>query len=136
MTVDSADSEKKLDILREHISDSLEKVQVQKNTLKRSNARYTTANIIFSVLATLFAGTAGIFGNAENWKATCLLATVCSAGAAMTAKMSTAERLIDTSECVGQLKALKVETILPNSDLDEVSERYQQIILDFSTIDC
>lgn len=135
MTVDT-DLEMELDILREHVFGSLEKAQAQKTTLKRNNARHTTANIILSVLATLLAGTAGIFGSVGNWKATCLLAAVCSAGATVAAKISTAEQLTNASECVGQLKALRVETILPNYDLDDVSEKYQQILSEFSSIDC
>jgi len=136
MAANSADSEKQLDMLREQIFSSLEKAQAQKNTLKRNNARHTTTNIILSVLATLLAGTAGILGNAANWKITCILAAACSAGATVTAKMQTAEQLTEASECVGQLKSLKVEMMLPNYNLEQVSEKYQQILSEFSTIDC
>lgn len=73
--------------------------------------------------------------NARNWKSVCLSA-VCSAGTTVTAKMQTIEQLTEASECVGKLKALRVETIIPTYDLDQVSEKYQQIISEFSTIDC
>lgn len=135
MTTNPTDQDKQFNVLREQIGDSLEKAQAQKNILKRTNSRYTTANIILSALAALLAGTAGTVGNAANWKPICLLAAVCSAGAAVTAKMQTAEQLTEASECVGQLKALKVETITPTDDLEEVSEKYQQILSEFSTID-
>ncbi|HEY9626957.1 MAG TPA: hypothetical protein V6C84_06625 [Coleofasciculaceae cyanobacterium] len=136
MTTNSTDQMNQFNVLREHIHDSLEKAQKQKNILKRNNTRYTTANIILGALAALLAGTAGTVGNAENWKPICLLAAVCSAGAAVTARMQTAEQLMEASECVGQLKALKVETIAPTDDLEEVSEKYQQILSEFSSIDC
>ncbi len=136
MTTNSTDQDKQFNVLREQIGSSLEKAQAQKNTLKRTNSRYTTANIILGALAALLAGTAGMVGNAKNWKPICLLAAVCSAGAAVTAKMQTSEQLTEASECVGQLKALKVETIAPTDDLEEVSEKYQQILSEFSTIDC
>ena len=136
MTTNSTNQEKQSDVLQEQISSSLEKAQVQKIALKRTNSRYTTANIILGVLATLLAGTAGTIGKAENWKPICLLAAACSAGAAMTAKMQTTEQLTEASECVGQLKALKVETITPTYDVEQVSEQYQQILSEFSTIDC
>ncbi|MGH2416423.1 MAG: hypothetical protein ACRDEA_22555 [Microcystaceae cyanobacterium] len=136
MTTNSPEQKQQFNVLREQIESSLEKAQVQKTALKRNNSRYTTANIILGVLATLLAGTAGIFGNAANWKGTCLLAAICSAGATVTAKMQTAEQLTEASECVGQLKALKVETITPTDDLEEVSEKYQQILSEFSTVDC
>ncbi|NJL23178.1 MAG: hypothetical protein HC895_23920 [Leptolyngbyaceae cyanobacterium SM1_3_5] len=136
MTTDSADPIKQLDTLRELISSSLEKAQVQKNVLKRKNDRYATASIILSVLATLLAGSAGIFGKAENWRATCLFAAICSAGVTVTTKLQTAEQLTEASECVGQLKALRIETVLPTYDLEKVSEKYQQILTEFSTVDC
>ncbi len=136
MTTNSTDQDQQFNLLREQIGGSLEKAQAQKNTLKRTNSRYTTANVILGALAALLAGTAGMVGNAKNWKPICLLAAVCSAGAAVTAKMQTSEQLTEASECVGQLKALKVETIAPTDDLEEVSEKYQQILSEFSTIDC
>jgi hypothetical protein len=136
MTTNSTNQDQQFNVLREQIGDSLEKAQAQKNTLKRTNSRYTTANIILGALAALLAGTAGTVGNAANWKPICLLAAVCSAGAAVTTKLQTAEQLTEASECVGQLKALKVETITPTDDLEEVSEKYQQILSEFSTIDC
>lgn len=136
MTTNSTDREKQFNVLREQVESSLEKAQVQKNTLKRKNARYTIANVILGALAALLAGTAGTVGNAANWKPICLLAAACSASAAVTAKMQTPEQLTEASECVGQLKALKVKTIAPTDDLEEVSEKYQQILSEFSTIDC
>jgi hypothetical protein len=136
MNPNSPDLTKQSDVLREQISSSLEKAQVQKSTLKRNNSRYTTTNILLSALATLLAGTAGIFGNAANWRSVCIAAAVCSSGAIATAKMQTAEQLNEASECVGQLKALKVETIVPTYDWEQVSEKYQQILSEFSTVDC
>lgn len=136
MNTESTNLPKQLDLLREQISGSLEKAQTQKNTLKRSNTRYTTANIFLAAFATLLAATAGLFGNANNWKSVCILAAVCSAGATVTANLQKGEQLTEASECVGQLKALKVETISPTYDLEHVSEKYQQILSEFSTIDC
>jgi uncharacterized membrane protein YebE (DUF533 family) len=136
MTTNPAAPKDQFNVLREQIQSSLEKAQVQKNTLKRSNSRYTTANIILGALAALLAGTAGTIGSAKSWKPVCLVAAICSAGAAATAKLQTGEQLTEASECVGQLKALKVETIAPPDDLEKVSEKYQQILSEFSTIDC
>jgi hypothetical protein len=128
-------STKQLDLLREQISGSLEKAQTQKNTLKRDNARYKTANIVLSGFATLLAATAGLLGD-EGWKPVCILAAFCSAGATVTANLQTGEQLTDASECVGQLKALKVETIFPTYDLEHAREKYEQILSQFSAIDC
>lgn len=136
MTTSSNDLTKQSNMLQEQIYSSLEKAQAQKNRLKCSNARYSTTNIVLGILATFLAGIAGTVGNANNWKPVCLLAAVCSAGAAMTAKLQTAEQLTEASECVGQLKALKAELITPKYDLEQVGDKYQQILSEFSTIDC
>ena len=136
MATDGADQAKQSDMLREQIYSSLEKAQAQKNTLKRSNSRYTTANIILGVLATFLAGIAGTVGNAKTWKPVCLLAAACSAGAAATTKMQTTEQLTEASECVGQLKALRADLMTPTYDLEQVGNKYQQILSEFSTIDC
>jgi hypothetical protein len=105
--------ETQLDAVREQIPSSLDKAQAQRNTLKRKNSQYTTANIVLSAMAALLATMAGTIGNAQNWKLTCLFAAVCSAGVTVTTKLQTAEQLTEASECVGQLRALKVETITP-----------------------
>lgn len=123
------------DLLRDQISNSLEKAQTQKQLLKQRNARYMVANILLAAFATLLAATAGLVGNAKTWKIACLLAAVCSAGTTVTTKLQTAEQLTEVSECVGQLKALNVETIVPHYDLKHVSEKYQQILSSCSTID-
>jgi hypothetical protein len=77
----------------------------------------------------------GTIGNAQNWKPVCLFSAVCSAGVTVTSKLQTAERLTATSECMGQLKALRVETIAPTYDLPKVSAKYQQILSEYSAID-
>jgi hypothetical protein len=135
MNTNSSATETQLDVMRSQISGSFEKAQAQKNTLKRKDARYTTVNITLAGLSTLLAGMAGTIGNAQNWKPVCLFAAVCSAGVTVTSKLQTAERLTATSECMGQLKALRVETIAPTYDLPRVSAKYQQILSEYSAID-
>lgn len=131
MNTNSTDLTKQPDLLREQIDSSLEKAQAQKKALKRNNSRYSTANITLGEIAAVLAGTAGTVGKADTWKPICLFAAVCSVGATVTAKLQTAEQLTEISECVGQLKALRFETIAPTYDSKQVSERYQQILLAF-----
>jgi hypothetical protein len=108
---------------------------VQKSKLKRNKSRYNTANIVLAALAALLAGIAGTVGNAKNWKPACLLAAICSVGATVTAQIQNTEQLSDASECLGQLKALRIETITSTYNLEQVSEKYQQILSEFSTLD-
>ncbi|MBW4582345.1 MAG: hypothetical protein KME42_22485 [Tildeniella nuda ZEHNDER 1965/U140] len=135
MSTISNDPVIQLDVMREQISSSLEKARTQKNRLKRDNGRYMTANIVLGAIAAVLAGAAGTVGKAETWKPICLLATVCSIGATVTAKIQTAEQLTEACEFVAQLKALRVETMAPTYDLEDVSEKYKQILARVSTID-
>jgi hypothetical protein len=123
-------------LLRQQIYSSLEKAQTQRTILKCNNARLITANIILSTVAAVLAGFSGTAGTAATWKPICIIGAVCSAGVAMTTKMQTPEQLTELCECVGQLKALRVEMITTTGDLEEISEKYQQILSEFSTIDC
>ena len=131
MTTNSTNLTKQPDVLREHINSSLEKAQTQKAGLQRSNSRYSTTNIILGAIAAVLATTAGTIGKADTWKPICLFAAVCSAGATVTAKLQTAEQLTEISEGVGQLKVLKFETLSPTYNSEQVSEKYQQILLAF-----
>ncbi len=119
------------DVLREQIDSSLKKAQAQKTQLKRNNSRYSTTNVILGAIAAVLAGTAGTVGKADTWKPICLFAAVCSIGATVTAKLQTADQLAEISEGVGQLKALKFETIVPTYDSKQVGEKYQQILTTF-----
>jgi hypothetical protein len=120
---------KQPDMLREQIDRSLEDAQLQKNTLKLKNSRYSTTNAILGAIAAVLAGTAGTIGQAATWKPICLFAALCSVGATVTAKLQTVEQLTKISESVGQLKALRFETVVTTYDPKQVSEKYQQILL-------
>jgi hypothetical protein len=131
INTNSTNSTTQPDVLREQIDSSLTKAQAQKNTLKRNSSRYSTANIVLGAIAAALAGTAGTVGKADTWKPICLFAAVCSVGATVTAKLQTADQLTEISEGVGQLKALKFETIVPAYNSKQVGEKYQQILLAF-----
>lgn len=135
MIANANDLVKSADMLREQISSSLKNAQAQKNTLQRHNSRYSVANLTLSLFATLLA-TVALNGSGAEWKRLCLFAAVCSAGATVTAKLQSAGELTEVSECVGQLKELKIETIAPTCDLAMATEKYQQILSEFTTIDC
>jgi hypothetical protein len=132
-----ADGQKsQMDALREDIKRSLEKAQVQRSAVKCQNYNYAMTNIVFSSIAAFLAGAAGLLGNQGGfWKESCLLAAAFSTTAAVAAKVQKPDELAEASEYVGKLKALKVETSVPNRDWQEVSERYQQILSECVSID-
>jgi hypothetical protein len=131
MNMNSPDSIKQPDVLREQIDSSLKKAQAQKAELQRNNSRYVTTNVILSAIAAVLAGTAGTVGKSDTWKPICLFAAACSVGATVTTKLQTADQLTEISEGVGQLKALRFETIVSTYDPEQVGEKYQQILLAF-----
>ena len=131
MNTNSANPTTQPDVLRAQIDSSLEKAQAQKTGLQRNNSRYSTTNAILGAIAAVLAGAAGTVGKADTWKPICLFAAVCSVGATVTAKLQTADQLTELSECVGHLKALKFETIVPTYDSKQVGEKYQQILTAF-----
>ena len=130
------DSTQQSDELKARISSSLEKARTQKNALKRKSSRYATINIVLGAIAAVLAGFAGTVGKTSTWRPLCLTAAVCSIGVTVTAKLQTTDELTQASECVGQLKALQIETIFPPYDSEKVLGKYQQILSEFSTIDC
>lgn len=136
MATNQIDSAQQQDELKARISSSLEKARTQKNALKRKSSRCATANLVLGAIAAALAGVAGTVGKASTWKPLCLTAAVCSIGVTVTAKLQTTDELIQASECVGQLKALQIETIFPTYDSEKVLGKYQQILSEFSTIDC
>jgi hypothetical protein len=126
-----------IDAIRQEIKGSLEKAQAQRNAIKRHNSNYAMTNTVLSAIAALLAGTAGVVGNQGGmWKETCLFSAAFSVAATAAAKVQRTEQLTDASECVGRLKALKVETIVSNCDWEQVGGKYQQILSEFVSIDC
>jgi hypothetical protein len=138
MEYDSPRLQKHYDTLQVQIHDSLDSSEAQRKTIKRKNSRYTLANIVLGALAALSAGMAGTVGNAATWKPVCLFAAACSVGVTVTARMQTLEyeKLTEISECVGQLKALKVEAFTPPYDLEQLSQKYQEILAEFPAVNC
>lgn len=51
-------------------------------------------------------------------------------------QLAAPDLLAEASECVAKLKALKVETVDSDYDVEQISETYQQILTDFSKVDC
>jgi hypothetical protein len=131
------------EVLRQQLETSLNKVEKQKNRIKRTNVWYGMASLILSALATFITGQAALSSgkkSAESWRLVCLSASVCALGATIVAGMQKQlvepEMLIQTGECVARLKALKVKMISPEWDLKIATEQYQQILEKFPNIDC
>jgi len=129
-------------VLRQQIENSLQKANAHKERLKRANSRYSIFNILLSALATFVAGQAAVAGTAlaGGWRVTCALASGFALGATIVAgvqkQVADPDLLAEASECVGKLRALKIDALAPTYDLDGARKEYQQILSDFSKIEC
>jgi hypothetical protein len=129
-------------VLRQQIDNSLQKASAHKDRLKRASSRYSIFNILLSALATFVAGQAALAGGAlvGGWRITCAVASGFALGATIVAgvqkQVADPDLMAEASECVGKLRALKIDTLAPTYDLDGARKKYQQILSDFSKIEC
>ncbi|HEY9664576.1 MAG TPA: hypothetical protein V6C65_39550 [Allocoleopsis sp.] len=129
-------------ILRQQIQSSLQRAETHKNKLKTIERRFSIINICLGATATLIAGQSAIADNPliGNWRTTTTIASVITLSATIVGgiqkQLAAPDFLVEASECVAKLKALKVETISPTYEVEPVSEEYQQILSDFSKVDC
>lgn len=126
--------------IEQHITESLNKAQIYQQRVKNKNNRYSLIHLVLTALATFVTGQAVFSGSksTEAWKITCAIASALTLGATITAgvqkQVADTELLNETSQCVGQLKSLKFETISHNYNSQEVSQKYQKILSDFPKI--
>lgn len=129
-------------LLRQQIAASLHRARTQKNKLKDADRRFSIASLMLSAIATFITGQSALAGDpiVGNWRFTATLASVCTLGATVAAgihkQVVPTDLVIESSECVAQLKALTIETIPNVYDLEAVRDTYQHLIAEFSSIDC
>jgi hypothetical protein len=129
-------------VLRNQIQHSLQKAEAQKNKLKTIDRRYSIINLCLGAVATFIAGQSAVSNDPMigNWRATTTVASMLTLGATIAGglqkQLAAPDLLNEVSECVAKLKALKVETVTSTFEVEEVSEEYQQILSDFSKVDC
>jgi hypothetical protein len=130
------------DNLRQQIHSSLQKASGQKQQLKKLDRRYSLLNICLGALATFVTGQSAVANQPVigNWQMTTTLASVLTLGATVVSgfhkQLAAPDLLAETSACVAKLKALKVETVDADYDVEQISDAYQQILADFSKVDC
>ncbi len=127
--------------LRQHIHDSLRKASAHRDRLKRVSTRYSVINIVLGSLATLVAGVSAVQAApvTGSWVSTCGIASLFAFGGTVVMglqkQLADPDLLNEASECVGRLRALRVDTVPPTYDVEVVRQKYQQVLSDFSRID-
>ena len=104
--------------------------------------RYTVTRLVLSALATFFAGLSSLSGKpivVDDWRITCAIAALFTLGATIVAgvqsQLAKPDLLTQASECVGKLRALLTDTLAPSCDWEEVRNKYQQVLIDYSGVD-
>jgi hypothetical protein len=138
------DLEAQYRLLQQQIYNSLQKADIHKDKLQRINIRYSILNIVLGAMTTFVTGQAALAGEeaAGRWRITCAIASGFALSATVVAsvqsQLASPDLISEASACVGKLKALNVDvnTIDSTDDLEQVKEKYQQILSEFSNIDC
>ncbi|EKQ71263.1 hypothetical protein OsccyDRAFT_0122 [Leptolyngbyaceae cyanobacterium JSC-12] len=128
--------------LRQQIDNSLQRAEAQRNNLKKIDRRYSIFNIILGAIATFIAGQSVVSDQAPmgTWRNMTTISSLFALGATVASglhkQLASPDLLAEASQCVAKLKALKVETVASTFELEKVCEAYQQILTEFSKIDC
>lgn len=135
-------TDQQCEILRQHIQSSLQKAEAQRLKLKAIDRRYSIINLCLGTLATFIAGQSGASNEPliVDWRTTATVASVLTLSVTIVGgiqkQLAAPDMITEVNECVAKLKALKIETVVPTFEVDQVSEEYQQILSDFTKVDC
>lgn len=127
--------------LRQQIDHSLQRAVAQKDKLQTIDRKYSIVNIILGAVAAFVAGQSVMADKpiVGNWKTMTTFASVLTLGATVAAgvqkQVAAPDLVAEVSQCVAELKALKIETLSPAYELEKVSEEYQKILTEFSRVD-
>lgn len=127
--------------LRQQIDHSLQKATAQRNNLQKIDRKYSIINIVLGAIAAFVAGQSVMADKpiVGNWKAMTTFASVLTLSATVASgvqkQIASPDLVAEVSQCVAELKALKIETLSPNYELEKVSEEYQKILTEFSRVE-
>jgi len=127
--------------LRQQIDTSLQRASTQKIKLQNLDRRYSIANIVLGAVAAFIAGQSVMGEKAliGDWKVMTTISSVLTLAATVATgvqkQIASPDLVAEVSQCVAQLKALKIETLSPTFEMEKVSEEYQKILTEFSKVD-
>ncbi|MDX2241073.1 MAG: hypothetical protein NW224_10355 [Leptolyngbyaceae cyanobacterium bins.302] len=127
--------------LRQQIDHSLQRASAQKHKLQTIDRKYSIINIVLGAIAAFVAGQSVVADKplVGNWRVMTTFASVLTLGATVAAgvqkQIASPDLVAEVSQCVAELKALKIETLSPIYELEKVSEEYQKILTEFSKVD-
>jgi hypothetical protein len=128
--------------LVQQIQASLHKATAGKDRIRRTMTRMSLAGTALTALATFAAGLPTVIGKpivAGDWRITCGVATLFTLAATIVAgaqtQLANPDALTQSSECVGKLRALVIDTLEPGFDAAEVRKQYRAILTEYAQID-
>jgi hypothetical protein len=129
-------------VIQQQIWHSLQRAEAQRNKLKKNDLRYSIINLVLGALATFIAGESAISGSPAlvNWRVTTAVTSLLTLSTTIVSgihkKVVSPDLLSEASECVAKLKALRLESNIPTGKIEQICDEYQQIVSEFSNIDC
>ncbi len=127
--------------LREQIDRSLHQATLQKHHLQKIDRQYSVLNIVLGAIAAFIAGQSAIADKPAigNWRNVAMVASGLTLTATIASgvqkQIAPTDLVAEVSQCVAQLKALKIETLSTHYELEAVSDAYQKILTEFSRVD-
>ncbi|MBN1248130.1 MAG: hypothetical protein JXC32_10765 [Anaerolineae bacterium] len=105
--------------------------------LRRTNAGLLISGIVSSAVSTLITGITAAQGpivgsGTEGWRLACIVAAVFSFGTTVSVglnqRLKIGERLAETQQCAGRLRALRVAIATSTREWDAIAKEYEEIV--------
>lgn len=133
-------SQQQQEALARRIAEGLQALDALVRRLNRTNAGLLISGVVTSAVSTLITGVTAAQGpvigsGTEGWRMACIAASVFSFGCTLTVglnrRLKIDERLAETRQCAGRLRALKVALETRKPQWDTVAREYEDIIRDY-----
>jgi hypothetical protein len=125
------------EIILRRVAQGLDRLNRRHRQLRRTNTWLLVFGVFTSGLATLITGVTAASGpvigeGIPGWRLACAAGAVCSFGATLTVGVSqglkVSERLAETRECTGRLRALDVALTTGSRSWHNVATEYEEIV--------
>ena len=133
----SETSPEQKDVLLHRVTQALDGLSERLRRLRRTNTTLVVSGVLTSGLATLITGVTAATGpllleGIPGWRLACALGAVFSFGATVSVglaqSLKVSERLAETRECSGRLRALEVALTTGSRPWRDVAMEYKQIL--------
>lgn len=125
------------EILTRRIREGIDALDTRLRRLRRTNASLLITGIVASALSTLVTAVTAAQGpvvgtGTEGWRLACSVGAVFSFGTTVSIgvnqRLKIDERLAETTQCVGRLRALEVAMATGSRAWEDIADEYAEIV--------